>query len=323
MELLQRPRRLRSTSAIRELVRENSLSISDFVLPLFIKEGNNINNPIASMPGHSQLSIDQLGPQLDEIARLGIKSIILFGIPKHKDEIGSSSLEDNGVIQTAIRHIKQHLPDLNIIVDVCLCEYTDHGHCGIIENQNVRNDTSILLLAKQALSYVQAGADIVAPSAMMDGMVLSIRQTLDANGYENTPIMSYAVKYCSSMYGPFRDAAEGAPKFGDRKTYQMDFANSDEAIKEARLDIEQGADILIVKPAHTYLDIIQKTKNAVPGTPIAAYHTSGEFAMVKAEAQRGWLNETQAILEVHTAIKRAGAKIIISYYTKELATLLK
>jgi len=321
--LLERPRRLRSKPSIRGLVKETYLNINDFVLPLFIKDGNGVNNPIHTMQGHNQLSIDQLGPELEEIASLGIRTVILFGIPNDKDGSGSHSLSDNGVIQKAIKHIKTILPDLNIIADVCLCEYTDHGHCGIIEHEDVHNDKTIKILSEQALSYAQAGADIIAPSAMMDGMVLAIRTILENNGFHDIPIMSYAVKYASCMYGPFRDAAEGAPQFGDRKTYQMDFANSDEAIKEARLDIEQGADILIVKPAHTYLDIIQRVKQTFIGTPIAAYHTSGEFAMIKAAAEKGLLDENKAIIEINTAIKRAGANIIISYYTKNLARLLK
>jgi len=323
MNLLQRPRRLRSKSSIRDIARETKLNINDFVLPLFIKEGKNINKPISSMPGHNQLSIDMLDKQIEEIAELGIRSIILFGIPGHKDGTGSHALSDDGVIQQAIRKIKSILPDLNIVADVCLCEYTDHGHCGVLDKYEVDNDKTLLLLAEQALSYAKSGADIIAPSGMMDGMVLSIRNALDEGGFKNTLIMSYAVKYDSSMYGPFRDAAEGAPKFGDRKTYQMDFANSDEAIKEASLDIEQGADILIVKPAHTYLDIIYRVKQTFLGTPIAAFHTSGEFAMIKASAEKGLLNEEQAIIEIHTAIKRAGASIIISYYTKDIARLLK
>jgi len=321
--ILERPRRLRSTQNLRDLVEETNLQISDFVLPLFIKEGKNINQPISSMPGHSQVSIDQLGPILEEIAKLGIRSIILFGIPVSKDATGSHSLQDTGIIQKAISYIKKQQPNLNVIADVCLCEYTDHGHCGALHDRTVDNDITINLLAQQALSYAKAGADIIAPSAMMDNMVLSIRNALDANGYIDTPIMSYAVKYSSSMYGPFREAAEGAPKFGDRKTYQMHYANSDEAIKEARLDIAQGADIIMVKPAHTYLDIIQKVKMNFPGTPVAAYHTSGEFAMIKAASQKGWIDESQAILEINTSIKRAGAKIIISYYTKELALILR
>lgn len=323
MDLLQRPRRIRSKSTIRDIVKETTLNISDFVLPLFIKEGENINKPILSMPGHNQLSIDMLDKQIEEIAALGIRSIILFGIPKNKDETGSHSFGEEGIIQQAIRKIKKTLPELNVIADVCLCEYTDHGHCGVLDEHEVDNDKTINLLAKQALSYAKAGADIIAPSSMMDGMVLSIRNALDNGGFKNIPIMSYAVKYASSMYGPFRDAAEGAPKFGDRKTYQMDFANSDEAIKEAKLDIEQGADILIVKPAHTYLDIIYRVKHTFVGTPVAAYHTSGEFAMIKAAAEKGLLNEEQAIIEIHTAIKRAGANIIISYYTKDIARMLK
>jgi len=323
MILLERPRRLRSSEKIRDFVKETHLNIKDFVLPLFIKEGKNIELPIKSMLGHSQISVDMLDKYLAEIAELGISNIILFGVPGRKDSCGDVSLASDGVVQEAIRYIKKYLPNSMVIADVCLCEYTDHGHCGILHGHEVDNDKTIVQLAKQAVSYAAAGADIVAPSGMMDGMVASIRMGLDNAGYNNILIMSYAVKYASSMYGPFREAAEGAPKFGDRKTYQMDFANGAEAVKEARLDIAQGADILMVKPAHTYLDVIQRIKNEFPGYPLAAYHTSGEFAMIKTAAEKGYLDENKAVIEIHTAIKRAGADIIISYYTREIAKLLK
>jgi porphobilinogen synthase len=323
MSLLERPRRLRSSEKIRDFVREINLSIKDFVLPLFIKEGKNIDIPIKSMPGHNQISVDMLDKYLSEIDKLGLSNVILFGVPATKDSRGDISLASSGVIQEAIRYIKKYLPDIIVIADVCLCEYTDHGHCGILHGYRVDNDETNLQLAKQAVSYAEAGADIVAPSAMMDGMVANIRKELDNSAYHDTLIMSYAVKYASSMYGPFREAAEGAPKFGDRRTYQMDYANVAEAIKEARLDIAQGADILIVKPAHTYLDVIQKVKNELPGYPLAAYHTSGEFAMIKAAAEKGYLDENKAIIEVNTAIKRAGANIIISYYAREIAKIIK
>lgn len=322
MDLLQRPRRLRATKSIRELFKEHYLHPNDFMLPLFIKDGTNIRNPIASMPGHFQISVDNLNRELDEIAALGIRSVMLFGIPKAKDECGSGSLAGDGIVQQAIMHIKSQLPDIIVAADVCLCEYTSHGHCGVVENLDVDNDKTIHILAKQALSFAQHGADIVAPSAMMDGMVLAIRRSLDSCGYKNTPIMSYAVKYASSMYGPFREAAEGAPKFGDRKTYQMDYANSAEAVKEAKIDVEQGADILMVKPAASYLDVILRIKQTFPEVPLAAYHTSGEYAMLKAASQNGWIDEQAAMLEVTTAIKRAGANLIITYYAKDLVRRL-
>lgn len=325
MEILQRPRRLRSSPQIRKLVQENIFKAEDFVLPIFIKEGVNIRNPISSMQGFSQLSIDQLDQELGEIASLGIKSVMLFGIPSEKDKIGSKSFEENGFIQEAIRYIKKQLPDLIVMVDVCLCEYTSHGHCGIVdeEKKTINNDKSLSIFAKQAVSYAKAGADIVAPSSMMDGVVLSIREALDENGFENVIILSYSSKYSSAMYGPFRHIAEGAPQFGNRTSYQMDYANSNEAMKEVRLDLEQGADIVMVKPAHTYLDVIYRVKHQFPGIPVAAYHTSGEFAMIKAAAEKSLLDEQSAILEVTTAIKRAGADIIISYFTKDIIKLLQ
>ena len=321
--MFHRPRRLRANSTIRSLVQETRLCINDLIHPIFIKEGCEVKKPIASMEGHYQLGLDDLDKEIIEIKKLGIKAVLLFGVPKQKDEIGSSSYKEDGIIQQSIKHIKSHYPEILVIADVCLCEYTDHGHCGIIKGQDVHNDKTLDHLAKQAISYAKAGVDIVAPSAMMDGMVLALRDALDENGFENTPIMSYSVKYASNMYGPFREAAEGAPKFGDRKTYQMDYANSNEALREAALDIDEGTDFLMVKPAHTYLDIIYKLKQNFPEMPLVAYHTSGEFAMIKALAKNGMVKEIEAVLEVTTAIKRAGANLIISYFAKDLAKHLK
>jgi porphobilinogen synthase len=307
------------------LVQENSLSANDLVLPVFIKEGTNISNSIPSMPGFMQLSIDRLDSEIAEIASLGVKNIMLFGIPKEKDSVGSISFDENGFMQKAIRYIKTQLPELIIMVDVCLCEYTSHGHCGVIDDngKDIDNDKSLPIFAKQAVSYAKAGADIVAPSSMMDGVVLEIRRALDKNDFKNTIILSYSSKYSSAMYGPFRHIAEGAPQFGDRTSYQMDFSNSDEAIKEVELDLNQGADIVMVKPAHTYLDVIYKVKDNFPEVPVAAYHTSGEFAMIKAAAEKSLLDEEKAIMEVTTAIKRAGADIIVSYFTKDIIKLLR
>ena len=325
MDFLQRPRRLRTSPQIRRLVKENTINTNDLVLPVFIKEGKNISNAIPSMPGFMQISLDKIDKEIAEISSLGIKNIMLFGIPKDKDSIGSTSFDDNGFMQKAIRYIKEQLPDLIIMVDVCLCEYTSHGHCGVLSKngKDIDNDKSLPIFAKQAVSYAKAGADIVSPSAMMDGAVLAIRTALDQNNFKNTIILSYSSKYSSAMYGPFRHIAEGAPQFGDRDSYQMDFSNSDEALKEVELDINQGADIVMVKPAHTYLDIIYKVKENFPEVPLAAYHTSGEFAMIKAAAEKNLLDEDKAIIEVTTSIKRAGADIIISYFTKDIIKLLK
>jgi porphobilinogen synthase len=323
-----RLRRLRGHANIRSLVQETYLHPNKLVLPLFIKHGSGIKNPIVSMPGHFQLSVDQLEEEIQIIWALGIKSIILFGIPEHKDALGADSYSDHGIIQTAIPMIKNAAPDMLIMSDICLCEYTDHGHCGVViqhENSHdfcVDNDKTLALLASQAVSHAKAGTDIIAPSANMDGMVQEIRTALDDAGYQHIPILSYSVKYASSMYGPFRAAAEGAPKFGDRRTYQMDFTNANEALRECTLDIEEGADMLMVKPAHTYLDIIRRVKEAFPHIPLGAYHTSGEFAMIKAAAEKGWIDEQKGALEVLTAIHRAGADFIITYYAKEVATWL-
>ena len=321
--MLTRPRRLRYNPAIRAMVRDIKLDIDNFILPLFIKHGKGLKHPIASMPGHYQLSVDMLAEEIKEITALGIKAIFLFGIPQEKDATGSDSLSDNGIIPQAIRQIKKLAPDLLIVADVCMCEYTDHGHCGIVENNDVDNDKTLPYLAKQALTFARAGADIVAPSGMMDGAVYAIREALDANGFVKIPILGYSIKYASSLYGPFRQAAEGSPKFGDRRSYQADYGNISEALRETELDIEEGADMVMVKPAHAYLDMIYKVKQAYPEVPLVAYHTSGEYAMIKAASQNGWIDEKQTMLEITTAIKRAGADIIISYYTKDIARILR
>lgn len=319
-----RLRRLRRHESIRELVRETQLKPENLVLPLFIKHGSNIKNPIASMPGFYQLSVDRLPEEINTINKLGIKSVLLFGIPEHKDGLGQDAYSETGIIQTAIPVIKKIAPHMIIMTDVCFCEYTDHGHCGIITHQHeLDNDSTLTLLAKQAVSHAQAGADVIAPSGMIDGMVRAIREALDEAGFQHTPILSYSVKYSSNMYGPFREAAEGAPKFGDRRSYQMDFANSNEALRECTLDVQEGADMLMVKPAHTYLDVIHRVKTAFPALPLGAYHTSGEFAMIKAAAEKGWINEKQTALEVLTSIRRAGADFIITYFAKDVAEWLK
>jgi porphobilinogen synthase len=315
-----RLRRLRMNPLLRDLVSETHVNIKDLVLPLFIKEGLSSKLPISSMPGHYQLSLDNLERELDEILELGISSVLLFGIPKHKDPIGSYSFHEEGIIQKAIEKIKNYSKDILVITDACFCEYTDHGHCGVLDmDGSINNDETIVLLQKQAISYAKSGADIIAPSGMMDGMVKNIRLALDENGYQHIPILSYAVKYASSMYGPFRHAAEGAPSFGDRKTHQMNPANVLEALRESRLDVEEGADLLMVKPAHTYLDVIRAVKETFKEIPLAAYHTSGEFSMIKAAAEKGYIDEVAAFIEVLTSIKRAGADIIITYWAKEFA----
>lgn len=324
-----RLRRLRQNSTIRDLVRETHLTLDKIVLPLFIKYGSEIKSPISTMPGHFQISLDKLPAEIDEIVKLGIKSIILFGIPEQKDSVGSDSYSDGGIIQRAIPIIKNIAPHLLVITDICFCEYMDHGHCGVIdENEkdnevDVNNDKTLSLLAEQAVSHARAGADVIAPSGNMDGMVQAIRHALDALSYTHIPILSYSVKYASAMYGPFRQAAEGAPKFGDRRTYQMDVANTNEAIRECALDIAEGADMLMVKPAHTYLDIIFRVKQMYPELPLCAYHTSGEYAMLKAAAENKWIDERKSALEVLTAIRRAGADFIITYYAKQVAAWLQ
>lgn len=322
-----RMRRLRADKNLRRMVSETRLSIDDLVMPFFVRPGENIKNPISSMRGNFQLSIDNLLEEVEEVKELGIPAIILFGIPEEKDEKASGAYAKDGIIQLATKEIKENVPDIIVITDVCLCEYMSHGHCGIVErNANNRylidNDATLEFLAKTALSQVDAGADMVAPSAMMDGQVKAIREILDRNGYSSTPIMAYSAKFCSSFYGPFRDAAESPPQFGDRKTYQMNPKNSEEAIRETKLDIDEGADIVMVKPALPYLDIIYRVKNKF-GIPVAAYNVSGEFSMVKAAGEKGWLDEKRTILEILFCIKRAGADIILTYFAKQIAKYLK
>ena len=316
-----RPRRLRKNEIIRKMIRETTLSVDDLILPLFITFGKGKKIAIKSMPGHFQLSVDNLAKEVREISTLGIPAVILFGIPEHKDEVGSEAYNPKGIIQQAIKAIKSKMPELIVITDVCMCEYTSHGHCGIIKQGDVDNDATLELLAKEALSHAKAGADMVAPSDMMDGRVAAIRKILDENGFSNIPIMSYAAKYASAFYGPFRDAAESTPQFGDRRSYQMDPANSNEALREVRLDIEEGADIVMVKPALPYLDIIRRIKDEFK-YPVAAYNVSGEFSMIKAANQLGWMDGERAMMESLIAIKRAGADLILTYFAKEAAKIL-
>ncbi|NLA75898.1 MAG: porphobilinogen synthase [Deltaproteobacteria bacterium] len=319
--MIIRPRRLRRTPEIRNLVRESSLSVNDLVQPLFVKNGKGIKEPIPSMPGQHHFSEDTLVGEVKELMGLGIRSIILFGLPEKKDSTGSSAFDDDEAVQRSVRAIKSKYPDMVVITDVCLCEYTDHGHCGIIENGSVHNDSTLEILAKTALSHVNAGADFVAPSDMMDGRVAAIRALLDSNGFYDSGIISYAVKYASAFYGPFREAAESAPEFGDRRGYQMDPGNSAEAVKEALLDIKEGADMIIVKPALPYLDIISRVKEKCL-LPVCAYHVSGEYSMIKAAEERGWVDGKRMMMESLLSIKRAGAKIIFTYFAKEAAETL-
>jgi porphobilinogen synthase len=316
-----RPRRLRRNDTIRNLVRETTLSVNDLILPLFVVEGKNIRNPISSMPGNDQLSIDLLIKEVRDTYSLGVQAIILFGIPDHKDATGSDAVNDQGIIQRAVSAVKEAVPEMYVITDVCFCEYTDHGHCGAIKDGGVDNDITLQMLSDQVLTHARAGADMVAPSGMMDGMVGAIRNGLDDNNFENIPIMSYAAKYASGFYGPFREAAESAPQFGDRRAYQMDPANSREAMYEVELDINEGADIIMVKPALAYLDIIYKVKSQI-NLPVAAYNVSGEFSMVKAAAKLGWIDEQKVAMEMLTSIKRAGADLILTYYAKDAAKWL-
>jgi len=318
---MHRTRRLRKTESIRRLVRENRLTVDNFIYPLFIEEGENICTEIASMPGVFRYSLDKLENELVEITSLNIPAVILFGIPSHKDEVGSETWNDNGIIQQTIHYIKKNFPDLYVITDVCFCEYTSHGHCGIIENGDVLNDATLVNLQKQVISHARAGADMVAPSGMMDGMIQAIRQALDQEGFYNLPIMSYAIKYASAFYGPFRDAADSAPSFGDRRTYQMDPSNRMEGMREAEIDEEEGADILMVKPALSYLDIIRDLKNQ-SNKPIACYNVSGEYAMIKAAAEKGWIDGDRVMMESLLSMKRAGADLIITYFAKDAAKLL-
>ena len=316
-----RMRRLRRTPAIRDLVRETKLQLDDLVYPLFVIAGENIKNPISSMPGCYQLSIGNVIPEVREVVKLGIKAILLFGIPAHKDPAATGAYDHEGIVQMAVRAIKDEFPDLVIITDVCLCEYTDHGHCGVVQEGEVLNDVTLELLSKMAVTHAESGADIVAPSDMMDGRVAAIRNALDDEGLTDTILMSYSSKFASAFYGPFREAAESAPAFGDRKTYQMDPANGEEAVREALLDIEEGADMIMVKPAIPFLDVIHAVKQETK-FPLAAYNVSGEYAMIKAAAANGWLDEQRAVLEAITGIKRAGADLIITYHAKDLATWL-
>jgi len=317
-----RPRRVRQNENFRRMVRETCVGVDDLVLPLFVVEGKGVERPIDSMPGQSQLSRDNIVREAKKVRDLGMPAVILFGIPDKKDALGTGAYAKDGIVQKAVRDIKGQVPDLMVITDVCLCEYTDHGHCGIVEGESVANDATLDLLARTALSHAQAGADMVAPSDMMDGRVAEIRSALDDNNLENVPIMSYAAKYCSAFYGPFRDAAESAPQFGDRRTYQMDPANSQEALREVNMDVEEGADIIMVKPALAYLDVIFRVKEEVD-LPVAAYQVSGEFAMIKAAQKLGWLDEERVMMETLTAIKRAGADIILTYFAKAAAEVIR
>lgn len=315
-----RLRRLRTQPALRRLVHETQLSISDVILPLFIHHGQGVRQPIASLPGQFQLSVDQLDAEISDIISRDIPAVLLFGIPEEKDQTGQVSCHEGGVVQRAIRKIKSIAPDLLVITDVCVCDYTEHGHCGVLNDKNdVDNDATLKIISEQALSHVRAGADVVAPSGMMDGMVHALRETLDENGFKTIPILSYALKYASSMYGPFRDAIASAPKFGDRNSHQINPANIQEGLREVAVDIAEGADMVMVKPAHTYLDMITRVKQAHPHVPLCAYHVSGEYAMIKAASAQGMLDEKRAALEVLTSIKRAGADMIITYFAKDLA----
>ncbi len=317
-----RLRRLRRTDSLRALVRENRVEVGDLVYPLFVVEGSGIKQQIASMPGIFHFSVDQLSREVEEIAKLAIPAVILFGIPEHKDEVGSAAYHPEGIVQQAIRAIKNSVPELLVVTDVCLCEYTSHGHCGIVADGYVDNDQTLPLLARTALSHVEAGADIVAPSDMMDGRVKAIREALDKEECQHVPILAYAAKYASAFYGPFRDAVESAPQFGDRRSYQMDPPNVREALREVEQDIAEGADIIMVKPALAYLDVIRQVRDTF-NYPLAAYNVSGEYAMVKAAAQQGWLDERQVVMEILTAIKRAGADIILTYHAKDVSRWLQ
>ncbi len=332
--LVHRPRRLRRTPAIRAMVRETTVTTDDFIYPLFITHGNGVRKPISSMPGVDQLSVDQLAAEAESIASLGIPAVMLFGIPASKDPVGVENFDEDGIVQQAVKELKKAVPELVVVTDVCLCEYTDHGHCGILnsgdaplhrglEEGYVLNDETLDVLGRVAVSHAAVGADIVAPSGMIDGMVEAIRNSLDEHDFSQIPIMSYAVKYASGFYGPFRDAADGAPKFGDRKTHQMDPGNVREALKESALDVEEGADFLMVKPALAYLDVISRVSDAFPEIPMVAYNVSGEYSMIKAAAANGWIDEQKTAMEVLTAIKRAGADLIITYHAKDAANWLK
>jgi porphobilinogen synthase len=317
-----RMRRLRRTAALRGMLRETALSPNDFIYPLFVTHGENVKRPIDSMPGCYQLSIGNLLPEVREVRELGIPAVLLFGIPSHKDAAGSGAYDSEGVVQLAVKAIKDEAPDLVVVTDVCLCEYTDHGHCGVVQDGEVVNDLTLELLAKMAVSHAEAGADIVAPSDMMDGRVAAIRNALDDEGFLDTVIMSYSAKFASGFYGPFREAAESTPMFGDRRSYQMDPPNGEEAVREALLDIEEGADIIMVKPALPYLDVVKAIKQETK-FPLAAYNVSGEYAMLKAAVEKGWLDEQRCVMELLTAIKRAGADLIITYHAKDAVRWLR
>jgi porphobilinogen synthase len=314
--MIHRPRRLRKTDAIRSLVRETRLAPENFVLPLFVCPGNGVRREISSMPGVYNLSIDETQKEVVAAYELGVRSIMLFGLPETKDEVASGAYAEDGIVQRAIRAVRQSTPDVIIMADTCLCEYTSHGHCGVVRGREVINDESLELLARTAVSQAAAGADLVAPSAMMDGQVAAIREALDGEGFDNTAIMSYAVKYASGFYGPFREAAQSAPEFGDRRAYQMDPPNAREAMREAEIDYSEGADILMVKPATVYLDVLKMVRDRFD-VPLAAYHVSGEYALIKAAAQKGWIEEKRVMMETLTSIKRAGADIILTYYARE------
>lgn len=316
-----RMRRLRRTENLRRMVRETRLSVDDLIYPMFVMPGENIKREISSMPGNYQFSVDLLVKECEEVQSLGIPAIILFGLPEFKDEKGSRGVADDGIIQRAVRAIKTEVPELTVITDVCFCEYTSHGHCGAVVNGEVDNDATLEMLAEMALSHARAGVDIVAPSDMMDGRVGAIRHALDENGFQKVPILSYAAKYASAFYGPFREAADSAPQFGDRRSYQMDPANGDEALREVALDLQEGADIVMVKPALAYLDVIQRVKERFE-VPVAAYNVSGEFAMIKAADRLGWVDGQRIMLEVLLAIKRAGADLILTYFAKDVAKIL-
>lgn len=317
-----RLRRLRATPVLRQMVRETTLAPDDLIYPMFVVHGQQVRREIKSMPGVYQLSVDQVMAEAREVARLGIPSVILFGVPAVKDALGSENLSDQGIVQQAVRAIKEALPGLIVMADICMCEYTDHGHCGIVKDGTIDNDATLEILQQAAVSYARAGADVVAPSGMMDGMVRAIRSALDAAGFVKVSILSYAIKYASAFYGPFREAAEGAPKFGDRKTHQMDPANAREALRELALDLEEGADMIMVKPALPYLDVIHRVRDACQ-VPVAAYNVSGEYAMVKAAVANGWLDERAVVLELLMGIKRAGADLILTYHAKDAARWLR
>ncbi len=321
MKPFQRLRRTRMTETLRSMVRETELSKSDFIYPLFVVPGKNIKKEVSSMPGVYQMSVDHIVKECSAVKAMGIPAVIFFGIPEVKDEVGSGAYDELGIVQQAVRAVKSEVPELVLITDVCLCEYTSHGHCGIVHGNVIVNDASVELLAKEAVSHAHAGADMVAPSDMFDGRVGAIRATLDAEGFQNMPIMSYAAKYASGFYGPFREAAESTPQFGDRRSHQMDPANSNEALREVAQDIEEGADIIMVKPAMPYLDIIRRVKDTF-GMPTAAYNVSGEYAMVKAAGRAGWIDEQRVMIEMLTGIKRAGADMILTYFAKEAAIYL-